>query len=428
MVKEKKRLEDAFSDVKEARSFVRPSDSFMKQLKQLDEELFGANKKDDIEDAFTKKKRQEIEAEKEMLKGRVKLTEKVKMFADITSPEIGTSVTGSSMNRISSPALGSVRSKWNPESNSDDRRGLANHDFSAPPKKLTSIISLFNKPKEEISSGRNFGPPSNAPVKKWKTVEPPPPPGFCKAVKRNKSRKWQFQNSRDSTESTSSIKKNKSRSNLKRLNSKENSIDSEPKTEDFANKSSSLNKNNSGQSSLVSSSSEKPLLSRQQSNHKEAVVSNGIASTASVAKNIPIKVVSSVLPPPPSMPTCKVSSIAGYELPAEEIHPWRTRKTSNTNDRSTSSAIAYDTVGSPSVSPYSDKTSTNKKNESLWKSTQSKSSETGTPVPPPMPPPVAAPTPNRMVFGKVKPPPMKIIGSGLSTENSRPPADRKSVV
>lgn len=81
MMKQKKKFQDAFHEVKEARSFVRPSDHFMEQLQALNDELFGFNEKDDIEDAFTKKKRQEIEAEKNMLKGGTKIRERVKLFA-----------------------------------------------------------------------------------------------------------------------------------------------------------------------------------------------------------------------------------------------------------------------------------------------------------------------------------------------------------
>ena len=433
MVKEKKRMQDAFNDVKEARSFVKPSEAFMKQLKDLDEELFGVNKKDDIEDAFTKKKRQEIEAEKEMLKGRVKLTEKVKMFADITSPEV--SSPGTAPLRTESPALGSVKSKWNQNINQDDRRRSSTQrdDLPVQPKKLTSIISLFNKPREEMNGGstslRNFGPStaSSTPVKKWKTVEPPPPPGFCKtAVKRNKSRKWAFQNNVNqcSTDSTSSVKKNTSRSSLRRLNSRENSLDMEPKNTTTANNS-STNKTNANNSSGISSTrEEKPLLRRQQSRQNESsVASNGVSSST---KPVTVKNNSVVPPPPPPMPVQMMSPPKVEASPSPVLPPWR--KTSNGSDRSTASSIASDTVSNTS-SLSSNKSSTKKEPAAPYTipitvikgtSGQAKEPERVAPTVPSTPP-VAPPPPTRMVFGKVKPPPMKFIGSGLSTESSRPP-------
>lgn len=82
MTKEKQRFTDALNTVKEARPFVRPNEGFIKQLKDYDQTL-SANleKKDDkIEDAFTLKKRQEIESEKAMVAGASSVKDRMKMF------------------------------------------------------------------------------------------------------------------------------------------------------------------------------------------------------------------------------------------------------------------------------------------------------------------------------------------------------------
>lgn len=99
--------------VKEVRSFTKPNDGFISQLRALDDELFGAKKKDNIEDAFTLKKRKEIEAEKAALKNNVKLKDRVKMFANQENEHD---------ERSNSPLISNspARVKWNPESNNNN--------------------------------------------------------------------------------------------------------------------------------------------------------------------------------------------------------------------------------------------------------------------------------------------------------------------
>lgn len=110
MTKEGKRFEEAFNDVKEARSFVRPSDHFIKQLTALDVQLAGAKKESDIyEDPFTRKKREEIEKEKEMLKGGVKLKDRAKLFADQTTPS-----NSAPTSRVNSPLPNSLGGRGSP--------------------------------------------------------------------------------------------------------------------------------------------------------------------------------------------------------------------------------------------------------------------------------------------------------------------------
>lgn len=93
--------------MKEARSLTKPNDGFITQLKDLDDQLFGQKKKDTIEDPFTLKKRQEIEAEKAALKSAVKLKDRVKLFAEPTEPD----------SRSSSPQITANKLKWDPDVN-----------------------------------------------------------------------------------------------------------------------------------------------------------------------------------------------------------------------------------------------------------------------------------------------------------------------
>lgn len=82
MEKEKKKLDDALTTVKEARSFVKPNDGFMKQLKDFEVKLLGVQVAKDagIDDPFALRKKQEIEAEKAMLAGVSSVKNRMKMF------------------------------------------------------------------------------------------------------------------------------------------------------------------------------------------------------------------------------------------------------------------------------------------------------------------------------------------------------------
>ncbi|KAG9511256.1 Dual specificity protein phosphatase 19 [Fragariocoptes setiger] len=82
MTKEKQSFDTAFTQVKEARSFARPNEGFIRQLKEYDTKLAGSSKKadDKIDDAFTLKKRQEIENEKAMVAGAASVKNRMKMF------------------------------------------------------------------------------------------------------------------------------------------------------------------------------------------------------------------------------------------------------------------------------------------------------------------------------------------------------------
>ena len=427
MKKEEKRFDEAFADVKEARSFVRPSDSFTRQLKELDQKLFGENKKDDIEDAFTKKKRQEIEAEKAALQTGVKLKDRAKLFA---SPEVNESV---SLRGCESPAPvqtpGTLKNKWNPPAPDPleasrlayaTRRASNASTDSTGSKKLTSIIGLFNKPKEE-TTGNNFSISKNtAPVRKWKTVEPPPRPGTVQ-LKRNKSRKFY----------NDTVRKNKSKSNLKQA-----------PTEINNNSSGVSNKNissdpkvavNNGTSNTKQQSQAPVTLKRQSSNTQ----SNGVTVAAAATPPPPPPSQPKFVPaPPPPPPAPLAPPVLKTQPPTpstpSKATPWRkdsnesdTKSTcSNLSDSrsvspcfSDSSRSSVSGKGKPSIELASTETPQYRTTISMSparrgsKSPDDRVEQTPTPPPPPL---------NRMVFGKVKPPALKIVGSSLSTERSIP--------
>lgn len=82
MNKEKQGFTEAFNNVKEARSFVRPNDGFQKQLKDYEVKLRGAQavKESGIDDPFALRKKQEIEQEKAMVAGAASVKNRMKMF------------------------------------------------------------------------------------------------------------------------------------------------------------------------------------------------------------------------------------------------------------------------------------------------------------------------------------------------------------
>lgn len=82
MNKEKQKFDEAFNNVKEVRSFVKPSEGFTKQLKEYQVKLMGAQEAKDsgIDDPFALRKKQEIEQEKAMVAGAASVKNRMKMF------------------------------------------------------------------------------------------------------------------------------------------------------------------------------------------------------------------------------------------------------------------------------------------------------------------------------------------------------------
>lgn len=82
MSKDKKKFDEAFTHLKEVRPFVKPNDGFLKQLRELEVKLVGAQQVKDsgIDDPFTLRKKQEIENEKAMIAGAASVKNRMKMF------------------------------------------------------------------------------------------------------------------------------------------------------------------------------------------------------------------------------------------------------------------------------------------------------------------------------------------------------------
>lgn len=82
MNKEKQGFNEAWNNVKEARSFVKPNEGFQKQLKDYEVKLRGAQQVKDsgIDDPFALRKKQEIEQEKAMVAGAASVKNRMKMF------------------------------------------------------------------------------------------------------------------------------------------------------------------------------------------------------------------------------------------------------------------------------------------------------------------------------------------------------------
>lgn len=82
MKNEKQKFDEALNNVKEARSFVKPNEGFVKQLKEYEVKLRGAQEVKDsgIDDPFAMRKKQEIEAEKAMCAGAASVKNRMKMF------------------------------------------------------------------------------------------------------------------------------------------------------------------------------------------------------------------------------------------------------------------------------------------------------------------------------------------------------------
>ena len=478
--------------VKEARSFVKPSDGLMKQLEKLNENLFGKNQKEEIEDPFTRKKRLEIEAEKAALSKGVKLKDRVKMFADpITSPPTP-GIGGGIRNESPRPSI-SGANKWTtsptpqPASNNNNNNNnnvprrpsfepetkvTTDRKFSSSnrtdsiasidgqPKKLTSIISLFNKPRESISNESNnrmakFSSDPMAPVKKWKTVEPPPPPGFCRNnLKKNKSRKFtessvRRNKSKGNLETQDSIKRNKSKDNLKKQPSIQNSIIPEASSIQAA-----VKENGSSNGTTTN-----PTTFRRQ---KSTTRQESVTKVAPIAPTPPPP------PPPPPPPKSlfqeptKSSSTPSSSSSASSSEynptPWRGKKTSREEAASVIKAAINEDPNynmkpgetryrtSVAMTPAKDGSITNGNNKSVQRQNSSslaKSSVPAPPPPPPPPPPVAVPPAlvpppppaaaagaEKKVFGKgIRPPQMKIIGGSISvTEKDAPPPAVKSIL
>lgn len=164
MNKEKQKFDEAFNNVKEARSFVKPNEGFIKQLRDYDTKLRGAQQVKDsgIDDPFALRKKQEIEQEKAMVAGAASVKNRMKMFGatlDTGAAARSKSVSPSPMKPPPSTATPtSPANKWSTTNKDSSSTTTISKSMTPEPRKSTS-----NWGASQESRGPS-GPP------------PPPPP------------------------------------------------------------------------------------------------------------------------------------------------------------------------------------------------------------------------------------------------------------
>lgn len=169
MTKEKQAFDEAFNNVKEARSFVKPNEGFLKQLKEYEVKLRGAEKAKDsgIDDPFALRKKQEIEQEKAMVAGAASVKNRMKLFGatlDANSNQGPTNRSKSvspmpSKNTSSSTNASNSINKW---SNRDT------NSAQATSKQISK--SITPEPRKSWQQDHNTD------IKVSSSPAPPPPP------------------------------------------------------------------------------------------------------------------------------------------------------------------------------------------------------------------------------------------------------------
>lgn len=165
MNKEKQKFDDAFNNVKEARSFVKPNEGFVKQLREYDTKLRGAQqaKESGIDDPFALRKKQEIEQEKAMVAGAASVKNRMKIFgANLDTGAAGARSKSVSPSPVKPPPSSapptSTTSKWSTNRDSSSTTNTLSKSMTPEPRK--SSVNSWTAPQESRASG----PP------------PPPPP------------------------------------------------------------------------------------------------------------------------------------------------------------------------------------------------------------------------------------------------------------
>lgn len=188
MNKEKQKFDEAFNNVKEARSFVKPNEGFIKQLKDYEVKMRGAQqiKESGIDDPFALRKKQEIEQEKAMVAGAASVKNRMKMFgATLDTGAAGPrskSVSPSPLKTTSpSPSSASTTtttaSKWG-ATNKDSQVAAADGNKSIS-KSMTPEPRKSWQQQSEPSANKNDWRSSNtnkSPQISSGGPPPPPPP------------------------------------------------------------------------------------------------------------------------------------------------------------------------------------------------------------------------------------------------------------
>lgn len=200
MNKEKQKFDEAFNNVKEARSFVKPSEGFLKQLKEYEVKLRGAQeiKESGIDDPFALRKKQEIEKEKAMVAGAASVKNRMKMFG----ATLDTNANSSNRSKSVSPSPAKIAQQQQANSPAVSKWGGNNRDESNTSSKIQTSKSMTPEPRKswQVSQSpmqepdwRSNKNSSNSNLSNNSAAYPPPPPpplppvGLLKDNKSNKS-------------------------------------------------------------------------------------------------------------------------------------------------------------------------------------------------------------------------------------------------
>lgn len=177
--KEKQKFDEAFNNVKEARSFVKPSEGFLKQLKDYEVKVRGAEeiKESGIDDPFALRKKQEIEKEKAMVAGAASVKNRMKMFgatldtgasSQNRSKSVSPSPAKIAQQQTNSPAV----SKWSASNRNDsDSKTHMSKSMTPEPRKSWQTSQSPTKEPDWRSNKNNNSSLSNS-----SAIPPPPPP------------------------------------------------------------------------------------------------------------------------------------------------------------------------------------------------------------------------------------------------------------
>lgn len=175
MNREKQKFDEAFNSVKEARSFVKPNEGFIKQLKEYEVKLRGAEKAKDsgIDDPFALRKKQEIEQEKAMVAGAASVKNRMKMFG----ATLDANANQGPANRSKSVSPMPSKPAQDQASNLTSANRWTVKDSSSPSQATSKSISKSMTPEprkswQQESDARQRPPPSPAAP----SGPPPPPP------------------------------------------------------------------------------------------------------------------------------------------------------------------------------------------------------------------------------------------------------------
>lgn len=183
MSKENQKFDEAFNNVKEVRSFVKPNEGFIKQLKEYEVKLRGAQevKESGIDDPFALRKKQEIEQEKAMVAGAASVKNRMKMFGatlDTNAASRSKSVSPSPFKSPTTPASPAV-SKWssNRDAQADNKTPTsASISKSMTPEPRKTWQTTPNAKDQTAASAKPDWRSSTASKQQPGGPPPPPPP------------------------------------------------------------------------------------------------------------------------------------------------------------------------------------------------------------------------------------------------------------